>query len=119
MVFVADTTGLDLREQERYWSFVREGRAQDYHGIAIHPRHISLWERIILRRHRHYNPEMDRDAKICELKQRYEASLSSDKDVDEVPDHVTAFSAMHRPMPRETNRDDLEKMEREEEETRE
>ena len=26
VMFIPDTTGLDLREQERYWQFVREGR---------------------------------------------------------------------------------------------
>jgi hypothetical protein len=39
LLFIPDTTGLDLREQERYWSFVRAGKPGDYHGIAIHPRH--------------------------------------------------------------------------------
>jgi hypothetical protein len=28
-LFMPDTTGLDLREQERCWTFVREGRAAD------------------------------------------------------------------------------------------
>jgi hypothetical protein len=110
IVFIPDTTGLDLREQERYWSFVREGREQDYHGIVIHPRHISLWERLVLRRHKHYNPELDRDAKLSELKERYEASLSSEQDVDDVPDHVTAFFEKQRPMSEETNREELPKL---------
>jgi MFS family permease len=68
MLFVPDTTGLDLLEQERYWQFVMEGRQSDYHGVAIHPRHLSMWERFVLRRHRAYNPELDRQQKIEELK---------------------------------------------------
>lgn len=45
-LFLPDTTGLDLKEQERRWTFIRAGREQDYHGIAIHPKHLSVWERI-------------------------------------------------------------------------
>lgn len=43
-VFLPDTTGLDLREQERRWQFIREGREEDYRGVAVHPRHLSMWE---------------------------------------------------------------------------
>jgi len=83
MLFIPDTTGLDLREQERYWSFVRTGRVEEYHGIAIHPVHLSLWERWVLRRHRHYNPELDKQAKIEELREKYEASITSENEQDE------------------------------------
>lgn len=72
LVFVADTSGLDLRELERYWSYVREGRAEDYHGVSVHPRHLSLFERVVLRRHAAYNPELDRQAKMDELRAAYE-----------------------------------------------
>jgi len=65
-------TGLDLREQERYWEFVRAGRENDYHGVAVHPRHISLYERYVLQRHRNYDPILDRQNKIDELRQTYE-----------------------------------------------
>ncbi|KAK4688773.1 L-lactate dehydrogenase (cytochrome), partial [Tremellales sp. Uapishka_1] len=67
-IFVPDTTGLDLREQDRYWTFVRAGKAGDYHGIAVHPRHISLWEKFILKRHLAYDPELDRIARINEMR---------------------------------------------------
>ena len=72
IVFIPDTTGLDLREQERYWQFVRDGRPGDYHGIAVHPRHLSLFERVVLKRDRAYDPELDRQQKIDELRQLYE-----------------------------------------------
>ncbi|SPO29969.1 related to inorganic phosphate transporter [Ustilago trichophora] len=74
MVFIPDTTGLDLREQERYWECVVQGREQDYHGVAIHPRHLSLWERVVLKRHRHYNPELDRQQKMAELEALFHSS---------------------------------------------
>jgi MFS family permease len=77
-VFIPDTTGLDLREQERYWLHVRAGRPQDYHGIAIHPRHLSLFERFVLQRHLNYDPKLDRMAKISELRTKYEGSISDE-----------------------------------------
>ena len=79
VLFVADTTGLDLREQERYWLCVREGRPQDYHGIAIHKRHLSLWETWVLRRHKYYDPGLDKQTKIMEMRTKYEALLLQDK----------------------------------------
>jgi hypothetical protein len=72
LVFIPDTTGLDLREQERYWSFVRQGRPQDYHGIAVHPRHLSWYERVVLKRHLAYDPELDKNGRINELRELYE-----------------------------------------------
>ena len=73
LIFVPDTTGLDLKEQDRYWRFVREGRADEYHGIAIHPRHLSWWETLVLKRNRNYNPELDRQDKAEDLRQLWEA----------------------------------------------
>lgn len=93
VLFIPDTTGVDLREQERYWNFVRDGREADYHGIAIHPRHLSFWERYVLQRHRYYDPVLDREAKIAELRARYEASVSSEKaEDDEFKDYDNVVS---------------------------
>jgi Sugar (and other) transporter len=83
VLFIPDTTGLDLAEQERYWACVRAGREEDYHGIAIHPRHLSYYERFVLHRDRFYDPELDRKAKINELRAKYEASIASEKLDDE------------------------------------
>lgn len=72
-LFIPDVTGLDLREQDRYWAFVREGRAKDYHGIAVNPRHLSLFERVVLKRHKAYDPELDRQSRVKELRVMWEA----------------------------------------------
>lgn len=72
-IFIPDVTGLDLREQDRYWAFVREGRAKDYHGIAVHPRHLSMFERVFLKRHHAYDPELDRQSRVKELRVMWEA----------------------------------------------
>jgi hypothetical protein len=74
-LFIPDTTGLDLREQDRYWAFVREGRAGEYHGIAVHPRHLSWWERVVLKRGQAYDPELDRKQRVKELRVVYEARM--------------------------------------------
>lgn len=80
LIFVPDTTGLDLREQERYFEYVLKGRTNEYHGIAVHPRHLSLFERVILKRHLNYDPEKDRAAKIEELRAVYESVRAADKE---------------------------------------
>jgi hypothetical protein len=104
VVFVADTTGLDLREQERYWACIREGRPHDYHGIAIHPRHLSTWETYVLHRHRYYEPDLDKQEKIRELRQVYEDSLASAKSGsedgsvsnDEISEKVSRYFLLER-----------------------
>ncbi|CDZ96190.1 Inorganic phosphate transporter [Phaffia rhodozyma] len=84
VVFIPDTTGLDLREQERYWSFVRAGKAGEYHGIAVHKRHLSLWETMVLKRHLAYDPEKDRAAKMEELSETYARMLQ--EKLNEIPE---------------------------------
>ena len=58
--------GLDLLEQERRWDYIQQGRGKEYHGIAVHPRHLSLFERGVLGIHHQYNPELDAEAKKAE-----------------------------------------------------
>jgi hypothetical protein len=72
-ILLPDTTGLDLREQERYWHYVLDGRESEYHGVAVHPRHLSFWERYVQKRDRYYDPALDRAAKIEELRATWEA----------------------------------------------
>ncbi|KAK5038099.1 hypothetical protein LTS07_001567 [Exophiala sideris] len=107
IVFIPDTTGLDLREQERYWYFVKEGRAQDYHGVAIHPRHLSWFEKTVLKRHLNYNPELDRQSKVEELRDLYNKvegnkALESDDEKtlkgnsDMIPDNVSKYFEMEK-----------------------
>jgi MFS family permease len=105
IAFVADTTGLDLREQERYWVLVRQGREHEYHGIAVHPRHLSMWEHYVLKRSQYYDPELDRQQKVEELRKRYEDSIgSADEDEDgeikaaqgELPESVHKYFHMER-----------------------
>lgn len=61
---------------------VRAGRESDYHGIAIHPRHLSWYERVVLKRDRFYDPEADKDSKIDELRILYESHLIAQSSED-------------------------------------
>ena len=72
-VFLPDTTGLDLKEQERRWQFIRSGREQDYHGVAVHPKHLSLWERF-RGAGKYYDPEADYKQKVQEMRTDWESS---------------------------------------------
>ncbi|GAA5877864.1 hypothetical protein JCM8547_002700 [Rhodosporidiobolus lusitaniae] len=93
-IFLPDTTGLDLREQERYWRCVRAGQPELYHGIAIHPRHLSWYERVILKRNKYYDPVQDKQDRIEELRVLYESHLIAREDPSDAynaeHDYITA-----------------------------
>jgi len=78
-LFLPDTTGLDLKEQERRWQFIRAGREHEYHGIAVHPKHLSWWER---RRGvgKYYNADLDYTQKIEEMRADWEVAQARKAD---------------------------------------
>ncbi|WFD38645.1 uncharacterized protein MJAP1_001606 [Malassezia japonica] len=84
VVFLPDTTGLDLREQERYWEYVCNGRGQDYHGVAVHPQHLSLFERVVLKRHLAYNPQLDAQQKTEEFRAIYHSSVQRESNAEDL-----------------------------------
>lgn len=103
-LFSPDTTGMDLREQERYWHFVRHGKAEQYHGIAVHPRHLSRWEIYVLGRDKAYNAELDTQMKIDELRTEYQSSIySTDKDDDRKSDDDEIDEKVKKYFEKETN----------------
>lgn len=69
--FLPDTTGLDLKEQERRWKYIREGREQDYHGIAVHSKHLSLYERL-RGAGKYYNPDLDYQSKVADMREEWD-----------------------------------------------
>lgn len=82
ILFLPDTTGLDLKEQERRWAFIRAGQEDQYHGVAVHPKHLSLWERWT-GVGKHYNAELDYQQRVEELRHEWEESVArkvSEKD---------------------------------------
>ena len=44
--------------QDLRWQYIRAGKAKDYHGPAVHPRHLSLWEKNVLKIHHQYDIEL-------------------------------------------------------------
>lgn len=76
LAFLPDTTGLDLKEQERRWQYIRQGREEDYHGAAVHPKHLSWYERFVLRKGRYYNAELDYQQKVEEYRAEWEAAMA-------------------------------------------
>ncbi|PHH88038.1 hypothetical protein CDD83_8076 [Cordyceps sp. RAO-2017] len=75
-LFLPDTTGLDLKEQERRWGYIRQGRADEYHGVAVNPVHLSLWERM-RGVGKSYNPELDWKSKIEDMRAEWRAVQAS------------------------------------------
>ena len=70
-LFLPDTTGLDLKEQERRWAYIRAGREHEYHGIAVNPQHLSVWERM-RGIGKYYDPVQDRQDRINDLRAEWE-----------------------------------------------
>lgn len=107
-LFLPDTTGLDLKEQERRWKYIREGREEDYHGPAVHSKHLSIWERF-RGKGKYYDAELDYQHKVEEYRAEWEAAMSariSEKDKsafeDETDDDLLSghvHSYFHRTSP--------------------
>jgi len=79
VMFMPDTTGLDLKEQERRWAFIRAGREQDYHGVAIHSKHLSLYERL-RGVGKHYNADLDYKQRVEEMRGEWELRMQQKAD---------------------------------------
>lgn len=81
LIWLPDTTGLDLKEQERRWQYIMEGRGDEYRGIAIHPRHLSLWERL-RGVGKNYHPDIDMKQKIHDIRAEFEQREASKENRD-------------------------------------
>jgi hypothetical protein len=100
-IWLPDTTGLDLREQERRWQFIREGRENEYHGPAIHSKHLSAWERW-MGKGKLYDAELDYKMKVSEFRAEWEAAMalraeesSTDLGIDDIDESLLQGS-MHK-----------------------
>ena len=92
ILFLPDTTGLDLKEQERRWNFIRAGRPEDYHGIAVHPKHLSWMERW-QGLGRQYDPALDYRQKIEELRGEWEEQQAA-KHGEGDAEHLDAYDSV-------------------------
>ncbi|KAJ5888144.1 hypothetical protein N7495_008185 [Penicillium taxi] len=96
-LFLPDTTGLDLREQERRWTFIREGREAEYHGPAVHSKHLSVWERWT-GKGKYYDADLDYQQKVAEFRAEWEVTMAGQADehpefdADDIDDTLTTGS---------------------------
>jgi Sugar (and other) transporter len=77
-MFLPDTTGLSLDELDRMAKYMLAGEWDHYHGEAINPKHLSLWERWVMKWSRYYDVHMD-------AKHR---AVQDDGDLDSMEQHV-------------------------------
>ncbi|KNG82393.1 MFS phosphate transporter [Aspergillus nomiae NRRL 13137] len=122
-VFLPDTTGLDLKEQERRWQYIRDGREHEYHGPAVHPKHLSLWERL-MGKGKLYDADADYKQKVEEYRAEWESAMAAriaeknkgedlamDTDESLLEGHVHAYfhrtSPMFRPMEQNSKSDNF------------
>jgi hypothetical protein len=85
-LFLPDTTGLDLREQEGRWLHIRQGREHEYHGPAVHRKHLSIWERW-MGKGKHYDADLGYQMKVKEFRAEWEAAMAvrgEDKDLSSI-----------------------------------
>jgi hypothetical protein len=67
VLFLPDTTGMSLDELDRMAKYMLTDEFEHYHGEAIAPKHLSLWERMVLKWSRHYDPVMDSQHKEIQM----------------------------------------------------
>ncbi|KAH8735449.1 major facilitator superfamily domain-containing protein [Ilyonectria robusta] len=111
-LFLPDTTGLDLKEQERRWSYIRANKADEYHGVAVNPAHLSVWENL-RGLGKTYNPEMDWKTKIEDMRKEWEsvqATMGPKETEAAMPDDGEFSPEIHdffkRSSPKTRNRDE-------------
>ena len=85
-LWLPDTTGLDLKEQERRWAYIRAGREKEYHGVAVHPKHLSVWERW-RGIGKQYNAEQDYKQRVEEMRADWEAAMARRAAEKEAAEH--------------------------------
>ncbi|GJC86981.1 inorganic phosphate transporter 1-2 [Colletotrichum liriopes] len=95
-LFLPDTTGLDLKEQERRWTYIRNGKESEYHGVAVHPTHLSVWERL-RGVGKHYDAEKDHKAQIEDMRKEWEErqAMQGEKEPEVWEDPDMFSEAMH------------------------
>jgi hypothetical protein len=47
----------------------------EYHGTAVHPVHLSLWERL-MGKGRYYDPQLDYEQKLQEYRTQWETAMA-------------------------------------------
>ena len=75
---------------------VHDGRPNEYHGVAIHPQHLSVWERW-MGVGKNYHPELDTKQKIQDIRSEWEereaARAGSDSESGNYEEDDSEFTA--------------------------
>ncbi|KAJ6166763.1 hypothetical protein N7470_002210 [Penicillium chermesinum] len=58
------------------WDYIRRGRPEDYHGPAVHSKHLSLWERWT-GKGKYYDTDLDYKMKVQEFRAEWEAAMAA------------------------------------------
>jgi MFS family permease len=95
-LFLPDTTGMSLDELDRMSKYMLAGEFEHYHGQAVAPKHLSVWELRVWRWHEHHDPEVDRLHKQVQEDAALAATPRGGKDGDE--DWLAAIG--HAPLSR-------------------
>eukprot|EP00955_Chlamydomonas_euryale_P090578 364556-Chlamydomonas_euryale.AAC.19 len=75
IILLPDTTGLNLEENDRMQRCLLEGRWSSYHGEAINPKHLSLFERFVLGWGKNYNPDQDKEDLCKEVEEAMKQAI--------------------------------------------
>ncbi|DBA96631.1 TPA: hypothetical protein ACH3X1_015490 [Trebouxia sp. C0004] len=67
LVFLPDPMRISLAETDRRWRYILAGRT--YHGEAINPKSLSLFERYALRLHKNYDRKLDAEESLEDLRE--------------------------------------------------
>ncbi|WPT13011.1 Putative inorganic phosphate transporter 1-12 [Picochlorum sp. SENEW3] len=65
ILLLPDTTGLDLAEIDRLNRYLLAGKEKEYHGEAVNPKHMSLFEKM-LGWHKAYDPVIDEEQRTLQ-----------------------------------------------------
>eukprot|EP00889_Picochlorum_renovo_P006677 jgi/Picre1/33707/NNA_001186.t1 len=65
ILLLPDTTGLDLAEIDRLNRYILAGKEKEYHGEAVNPKHMSLFEKM-LGWHKAYDPVIDEEQRTLQ-----------------------------------------------------
>jgi len=76
MIFLPDTTGLDLFELDRYNMYLVSGQTQHYHGEAVNPKYLS-WFEIWQGHGKAYDPVADKEQAELQAAAELKAKESS------------------------------------------
>eukprot|EP00877_Chromochloris_zofingiensis_P002903 jgi/Chrzof1/12613/Cz07g01060.t1 len=66
LLWLPDTTGLSLDELDRMAKYMLAEEFKHYHGEAINPRYLSLWERLVWKWHVHYDLAQDAKHRVVQ-----------------------------------------------------